>query len=173
MLRIPGYRSRGFGLNSRRYEIFWKFLSLERGSLSLMSTIEELLERKSSGSADHPTPSIHKNWNWLRRQAAVCIFRSRTKATELVIATGIYRQHRNAPSFFWLCPSFLRKEVSVLVRTENASLGRWTRAARNPVLRIIIAALCSPLVAGEVEMLPSCSYSQRMEIRAQIPTWQL
>jgi hypothetical protein len=39
-----------FGFVSRRYLIFWEILSLERNSLSLVSTIEELLERKSSGS---------------------------------------------------------------------------------------------------------------------------
>jgi hypothetical protein len=37
------------GQNSRHYQIFWEVVGLERGSLSLVSTIEELLERKSSG----------------------------------------------------------------------------------------------------------------------------
>jgi hypothetical protein len=34
----------------RRYQIFWEVVGLERGSLSLVNTTEELLERKSSGS---------------------------------------------------------------------------------------------------------------------------
>jgi hypothetical protein len=38
------------GFDSRRYQIFWKVLGLKRGPLSLMSTIEQLLERKSSSS---------------------------------------------------------------------------------------------------------------------------
>jgi hypothetical protein len=38
------------GFDSRRYQVFWEVLSLERGPLSLVSTTEELLERKSSGS---------------------------------------------------------------------------------------------------------------------------
>jgi hypothetical protein len=38
------------GIDSRRYQIFWEVLGLERGPLSLVSTIEELLGRKSSGS---------------------------------------------------------------------------------------------------------------------------
>jgi hypothetical protein len=38
------------GLDSRRYQIFWEAVGLARGTLSLVSTIEELLERKSSGS---------------------------------------------------------------------------------------------------------------------------
>jgi hypothetical protein len=40
----------GSVLDSRRYQIFWEVLDLERGPLSLVSTIEELLGRKSSGS---------------------------------------------------------------------------------------------------------------------------
>jgi hypothetical protein len=57
------------GFDSRRYQIFW-VVGLERGPLSLLSTIEALLGRTSSGSgqkaqntvvgirhADHATPS--------------------------------------------------------------------------------------------------------------------
>jgi hypothetical protein len=36
--------------DSRRYHIFWEVVGLERGPLSLMSTTEELFERKSSSS---------------------------------------------------------------------------------------------------------------------------
>jgi hypothetical protein len=38
------------GFNSRRYHIFWEVVGLERGPLSIVSTTEELLGRKSSGS---------------------------------------------------------------------------------------------------------------------------
>jgi hypothetical protein len=38
------------GFHSRRYQIFWEVVGLEQGPLSLVSIIEELLERKSSGS---------------------------------------------------------------------------------------------------------------------------
>jgi hypothetical protein len=37
------------GLYSRRYQIFWEVVGLERGPLSLVSKTEELLERKSNG----------------------------------------------------------------------------------------------------------------------------
>jgi hypothetical protein len=37
-------------LRSRRYQIFWEVVGLERGQLSLVRIIEELLEWKSSGS---------------------------------------------------------------------------------------------------------------------------
>jgi hypothetical protein len=38
------------GLDSRRYHIFWEVVGLERGPLSLVSTIDELLKRNGSGS---------------------------------------------------------------------------------------------------------------------------
>jgi hypothetical protein len=38
------------GFDSGHYQIFWEVVGLERGPLSLMSTVEELLGRKSSGS---------------------------------------------------------------------------------------------------------------------------
>jgi hypothetical protein len=38
------------GFDSQRHQIFWKVVGLERGPLSLGSTTEELLGRKSSGS---------------------------------------------------------------------------------------------------------------------------
>jgi hypothetical protein len=74
VVRVPGYRSRDPGFDSRRYHIFWEVVGLERGTLSLMSITEELLEWKRSGSesikprltavrircADHATPSISK-----------------------------------------------------------------------------------------------------------------
>jgi hypothetical protein len=72
------------GFDSRRCQIFCEVVDLERGPLSLGSTIEEMLERKSSspdlegrdygrrGSAALTTqhPSICKTWHYLRRQAA-------------------------------------------------------------------------------------------------------
>jgi hypothetical protein len=50
VVRVPGYRSRGLGFDSWCYQIFCEAVGLERGSLSLVSTIEELLGRKSKGS---------------------------------------------------------------------------------------------------------------------------
>jgi hypothetical protein len=38
------------GLDSQRYQIFWEVVDLNWGPLSLVSTIEEILGRKSSGS---------------------------------------------------------------------------------------------------------------------------
>jgi hypothetical protein len=39
-----------FGFDCLRYQIFWEVVGLERGSLSLVSTTEELLGRESEGS---------------------------------------------------------------------------------------------------------------------------
>jgi hypothetical protein len=38
------------GLDSRRYQVFWEVVGLKQGPFSIVSTSEELLERKSSGS---------------------------------------------------------------------------------------------------------------------------
>jgi hypothetical protein len=46
VVRVSGYRSRGSGFDSRRYQIFSAVVSLERGPLSFVRIIEELLERK-------------------------------------------------------------------------------------------------------------------------------
>jgi hypothetical protein len=59
-------------------------VGLERGPLSLVSTTEELLDRKVADPvqktknkavkirhADHMAPSMRKSWQSLRRQAAV------------------------------------------------------------------------------------------------------
>jgi hypothetical protein len=50
VVRVPGYRSRSPWYDSQRYQIFWEVVGLERGSLSVVSKIEELLGRNSSGS---------------------------------------------------------------------------------------------------------------------------
>jgi hypothetical protein len=48
--RLCGLLIQRSGFNFRRYQIFLKVVGLEWGPPSLVSTIEELLERKSSGS---------------------------------------------------------------------------------------------------------------------------
>jgi hypothetical protein len=77
VVRVPDSRSRGPGFDSQRYQIFCEVVGLERGPLSVVNIIEELLEWKSSGSGsrkprlramrirctDHATPSIRKSWH--------------------------------------------------------------------------------------------------------------
>jgi hypothetical protein len=50
VVRVPGYRSRGPGFDSQRYQILWEVVSLELAPLSLATAIEGLLGRKSSES---------------------------------------------------------------------------------------------------------------------------
>ena len=44
VVRVSGYRYTGLGFDSRRYQIFWVVVGLERGPLSLVRSVEELLE---------------------------------------------------------------------------------------------------------------------------------
>jgi hypothetical protein len=82
VVRVLGYRSGGPGSipGTTRKNV----MGLERGPLSLVSTTEELLDRKVAAPvyktenaavgirhADHVAPAIRKNLQSLRRQAAV------------------------------------------------------------------------------------------------------
>jgi hypothetical protein len=49
VVRVPGYRARGPGFDSRFYQIFWEVVGLERCPFSLVRITEELLEWKSRG----------------------------------------------------------------------------------------------------------------------------
>jgi hypothetical protein len=86
------------GFDSRRYHIFLEVVVLERGPLSFVSTIEELLGRKSSGSgletenaavgircADYATPLYHQNFALISPISggrSVGIVRSRTQSAD-------------------------------------------------------------------------------------------
>jgi hypothetical protein len=60
VVRVTGYMFRGPGFASRPYQIIWEVVGLERGLLRLVTTIEELLGRKSSGSD-------LQNWEYCHR----------------------------------------------------------------------------------------------------------
>jgi hypothetical protein len=86
-------------LDSRRYHIFWEVVGLERGPLSLLNTIEELFEIKSSGSglecreyrrrypSRWPHGTVYSQMlalTWpTSGYRSICTFRLRTQATEL------------------------------------------------------------------------------------------
>jgi hypothetical protein len=66
VVRVPGYIPRGPGFDYRRYYIFWA-VGLERGLLSLVSTTEELLERKSRDSGPESREYSRRDPSrWLR-----------------------------------------------------------------------------------------------------------
>jgi hypothetical protein len=87
--------------DSLRYQIFWEVVGLERGQLSPVTTIEELLWRESSGSglekrenavgihhADHVPPTSGG--------CSVGIVRSRTQVREFSLAI--------VKTLLWFCP---------------------------------------------------------------------
>jgi hypothetical protein len=89
------------GFDTRSYQIFCKVVGLERGPLSLVSTTEELLGRKSSGSVlerreyGQRDPSCWPRGNLYTKMLAeispsscgrsVGIVRSRTKGKDLLL----------------------------------------------------------------------------------------
>jgi hypothetical protein len=95
---VPRYRSKGPGFDSQRYQSFWEVVGLERGPLSLLSTIEKLLGTKSSGSGleslyyGHGDPLCwQRDTHYLQKLALtsltsgdllVGMVRSKTEATE-------------------------------------------------------------------------------------------
>jgi hypothetical protein len=101
IVRVPGYRSGGLGLDSWCYQIFWEIVGLEWGLLSLVSTTEELLGRDSSGSGLENQEYCHRvplHWPcdtlYLQKLAltsptssgcSVGTVRSQTKSTEFVL----------------------------------------------------------------------------------------
>jgi hypothetical protein len=91
------------GFDSQRYKIFWEVVGLEWGSLSLVSTIEELFGRKSSGSGlERRGYGSRDQSRWLRGTLypqnlavtsggrSVGMVRSQTQATEFVVCSGVY-----------------------------------------------------------------------------------
>jgi hypothetical protein len=97
VVRVPSYRSRGPGSIPGATT----FLGLERGLLSLVSTVEELLERKSSGSglenrkcgrrdpSRYPRGTIYPQSLALTSPTSGCrsvgTVRSRTQAMEFIL----------------------------------------------------------------------------------------
>jgi hypothetical protein len=95
------------GFVSRRYQIFWKVVGLERGPLSLVSTTEELLEIKSNGSgleireycckdpSRWPRGTLYPQKLALTSPTSGCrsvgVVHSRTQATEFSFSTSTGR----------------------------------------------------------------------------------
>jgi hypothetical protein len=91
VVRVPGYRSRGPGFDSMRYQIF-RIVGLEWGPVSLVSTTEELLGRKIAAPAyktENTAVGIrcgdHAKVGTNFADRSVGILRSRTKVTEVLV----------------------------------------------------------------------------------------
>jgi hypothetical protein len=94
VVRVPGYRSRGPGSDSRRYQIFWEAVGLERGPLSLVRITEELGRVATPGLENRdllrwPRDTLYSQNLTLTSSTSggrsVSIIRLRTKATEFYV----------------------------------------------------------------------------------------
>jgi hypothetical protein len=125
VVRVPGYRSRSDGFDSRLYQIFWQVAGLERGLLSLVNTTEELLERKSSGSGlEHreygrrdpshwPCDTLHQKLALTSLPSggrSVGIVCSRTQTTEFFL-WRITENGGIASHIFNICARLKRKNI--------------------------------------------------------------
>jgi hypothetical protein len=106
-----------FRVDSRRYQIFWEVVGLERGPFSLVSTTEELLQIKSSGSGlEIPEYGRRDPSHWPRGTlypqklaptsltsggGLVGIVRLRTQATELFITILLTRSGKTTIIRYW------------------------------------------------------------------------
>jgi hypothetical protein len=104
-VKVPGYRSRG-PCSIPGATRFFREVGLERGPLSLVSTIEELLGRNNSGSGlENRDNGRRGHSRWLRDTLypqllaltsptsggrSIAIVRTRTKATELYIKIDVF-----------------------------------------------------------------------------------
>jgi hypothetical protein len=111
VLRVPGYRSRGPGFDSRRYQIFWEVVGLERGPLSLVSTIEELLGRKSSGSGLEIQEYGHRDPLLLPRSTLYVQKLALTSPTSGIRSVGIVHLRTKATQFFLISDSIKGREL--------------------------------------------------------------
>jgi hypothetical protein len=130
-LTSPRSGGRSVGI-VRCYQILW-VVGLERGPLSLVSTIEELLERKSSSSslenrdyvlgirsADHATPVYLLKLALTSRQAAV--------ARSVSFARGIRPQTLFCSLLFWRTWSISQFKIKLNKRRSFEVLTQITIA---------------------------------------------
>jgi hypothetical protein len=136
------------GFDSRRYHTFWRVESLKRGPLNLVSTIEELLERKSSGSvleiqeyrrrdlSRWPRGTVYPQKLALTSTTSggrsVGIVRSRTQATKYSICKVLYGYE----SLF-----FIARKVG-----QQSAEGSEYLKIREVIRKYINSALCMVLL---------------------------
>jgi hypothetical protein len=101
VVRVPGYRFRGPVFDFRRYQIFWEVVVLERGPLSLLMIIEELLESKV-GAPVYKT-KINGRGDLLRwpRDTLYSLKLALTSPTSGGRSDGIVRWRTKAPEFLF------------------------------------------------------------------------
>jgi hypothetical protein len=140
--------------DSRRYRIIWEVMGLERGPLSLMSTTEEVLKGKSSGSGlEIREYGLRDPSRWLRGTAL-----------STNVGTNFADKRRSLVDwghgvfnfvFLWffnaLCLQMIfdrRREVKFLERLETGRVRKCFDLFRAKVLKVISDSLSHTLIVS-------------------------
>jgi hypothetical protein len=103
LFRVPGYRSRGLGFDSRHYRIFCKVVGLELGPVSLVSKTEELLGRKRIGSGLEKREYSRRNPLCWPRNTPYPQELTLTSPTSSRPSVGVVRLRTEATEFVFVC----------------------------------------------------------------------
>jgi hypothetical protein len=131
VVRVPGYRSRYSGFDSRRYQAFWEVVCLERGPLSLMSTTEELLVRTSSGFGLENREYCRRDQSRRPRDTLYPLALTSPTSGNRSVSIWIHRLERNSLSSYHYTP-FWKAYFNVLpstIWTLHGAENYWGRTA--------------------------------------------
>jgi hypothetical protein len=117
------------GLDSRRYQIFWEVVGLERGPLSHMSTIEKLLGRNNSGSGLESREYGRRDPSRWQRDTLHPQKLALTSPTSVGRSVGIVHSRTQSTEFVF-CFSFLYIKSNAIPVTGRGDL--WWREIKIP-----------------------------------------
>jgi hypothetical protein len=173
-------RIQRFRFDSRCYQIFWEVVGLERGSLSLVSTAEELLVRKSSGSGLESREYGRRELSrWPRGTLypqnlaltsptcggrSVGIVRSRTPATEISFTYNrLLSKNWNSKIVFLISifnnfPIYTSSHISCSLSRSDTAFNVYTTPSLFLYLYILVlnsgANTASPFLCKVLRLLP-------------------